>query len=789
MRRDSRRFPTGMMAIRAAALFICLAITSSAQAQTGQLVGTVQGVDGVTLAQAGLRLMGPNLPGGITGTLTDAKGSYVFEKIPVGTYSLKATFVGHHEGLRSDVVISAGRTTEVSLSLAEDPLQLGEIVISASRAAESIIEASASISRVEAADVQRDVVSSSYMGIVKNTKGIDHFQSSILEERVNARGFNSALSYRMLVLVDGRVSSMPSVGLPVNIQVPVADVDIESVEVIVGPGSALYGPDATSGVISMTTKDPRQYPGTQVSLAGGSRSTARGSFRHAGHRQQWAWKVSGAYHRAHDYERIDTYSSADGSVSQTDDPNFDADSMRGQIGLYYDPSADTRLALNIGGSLTNTLGVTSLGRIQAEDMKYNFQHVTYTTPRVYLGVYRSADDFGSTHMLATKAQAMLAGLPKAAAKDRAILSGHSAMWEAEARYRFELPKLHDTQFDIGANVRQFRPETDGLLLNDADRTIRLEQTGVYAQSRTDLTQSLRLVLAARLDDHEVYGSKVSPKAALIYHPRDDMSFRATYNQAYQSPSLGNQDILVRVSDIVAARGNGAGFQFVNLSGGPLPERYVDGIPKLEPEDNTTFEVGLRGVIANRVMVDASGYRSRYRNFISPVTPINDLANGIVVLDEKGNPRPEVTLTYLNFGEQTVTGFDVTANTYLNRHIGARAGLSLMNTGDLKGAGGFDQPFNTPEAIYTLGLSARDQFVAGSTADIALRHVTEFDFVSGVYNGTVSAYTVVDLNAGYILSHGVTARLTVKNLFGNRHREFIGGPRIGRMIVTQLDYSL
>ena len=84
MRRDSRRFPTGMMAIRAAALFICLAITSSAQAQTGQLVGTVQGVDGVTLAQAGLRLMGPNLPGGITGTLTDAKGSYVFEKIPVG---------------------------------------------------------------------------------------------------------------------------------------------------------------------------------------------------------------------------------------------------------------------------------------------------------------------------------------------------------------------------------------------------------------------------------------------------------------------------------------------------------------------------------------------------------------------------------------------------------------------------------------------------------------------------------------------------------------------------------
>ena len=74
MRRDSRSFPTGMMAIRAAALFVCLAITSAAQAQTGKLAGTVQGVEGAALAQAGLRLLGSDLPGGVLHVDADVAG-------------------------------------------------------------------------------------------------------------------------------------------------------------------------------------------------------------------------------------------------------------------------------------------------------------------------------------------------------------------------------------------------------------------------------------------------------------------------------------------------------------------------------------------------------------------------------------------------------------------------------------------------------------------------------------------------------------------------------------------
>jgi outer membrane receptor for ferrienterochelin and colicins len=768
-------------------LTVLTAVPLSAQSSNGRISGTVT-ADGLPLIKANVLLEGSSLPGGRIGTLSEADGTFDFRRLAAGTYDVTATFIGYSRQT-AVAIVNPDATTSVDLQLMADPFELDELVVSASRRAESLLEAPASISRIEAADIQRDAASAAYMGVVKNTKGIDHFQSSILEERVNARGFNSALSYRMLVLIDGRVTTTPSLGLPLNIQVPVTDNDIESVEVIVGPGSALYGPDATSGVISMTTKDPRQYPGTQVSLAGGTRSTVRGSFRHAGYQQKWAWKASGEYQQAHDYELVETYYSADSTASVIDDPDFDADVMRGQFGLYFDPSPDTRLALNVGGSITDALAVNSLGRAQVRDLGYHFEHLSYTTPQLYVGAYHTADDWGSTYMLPTKAQAMLAGLPKEAAVQRARIGGQSSLWEAEARYRFRLMPVLDTEFDVGANFRQFRPETDGRLLDDAARQIRLEQLGIYGQSRTDLSETLRLILAARLDDHETYGTKLSPKVALVYQLHADMAVRATYNQAYQSPSLGNQDILVRVSDLIVARGNGEGFQFANLTGGPLPARFVDGIAKLKPEENTTFELGFRGVLGNRISVDATGYLSRYRHFISPVTPINDLANGIVVLDDDGNPRREVTLTYLNFGKQTVNGLDVTANTYLTPGIGASVGLSLIEAGTLKGSTGFEQPFNTPEAIYTLGLSTRDLVATGVTADLALRHVTEFDFASGVYVGTVPAYSVVDLNLAYDRGHDVGVRLTAKNLLGNRHREFVGGPKIGRMIVTRLDYSL
>lgn len=83
-------------------------------------------------------------------------------------------------------------------------------------------------------------------------------------------------------------------------------------------------------------------------------------------------------------------------------------------------------------------------------------------------------------------------------------------------------------------------------------------------------------------------------------------------------------------------------------------------------------------------------------------------NGIVTLDEEGNPRAgEVTLTFLKFGKRTVWGVEAAVNAYLTEGIVLRGNVNLIDAESLESASGFDQSFNTPEAIVNLGVSATD----------------------------------------------------------------------------------
>lgn len=314
----------------------------------------------------------------------------------------------------------------------------------------------------------------------------------------------------------------------------------------------------------------------------------------------------------------------------------------------------------------------------------------------------------------------------------------------------------------------------------------INQAGFYGHAEADLNEKFRAVLASRADLHEVYGIQLSPKLALIFKPNTQTAVRVTFNRAYRSPSINDQYLLFPVSQVVVARGNGQGFRFGTTPGDLLPPQYQDGIPKLKPEENTTFELGFKGVLLRRIFLDLSGYRSRYRNFISPLTPIGDLRSGIVTLDENGNPRVgKVTLTYLNFGRQTVWGCDAGMKMYTTERLAFKGNVSLIKTGDLKTTGTLKQPFNTPAVVFNLGLSSNDLLTSGTSLDLALRRVSEHDFRSGVHVGTVRAYVVADAHFGYRAKYGVYYKLSVTNLLNNAHREFVDGPEIGRLVVSEI----
>ena len=173
------------------------------------------------------------------------------------------------------------------------------MVSGASRAPERVTEAPAAISSVD----PRALVTASPFGqaplALRNVPGVDLAQSGLTDFNVNARGFNSSLNRRVLVLQDGRDLAIAFLGSQEWNTLTFPTEDYVKMEFVSGPGSALYGANAYSGVLDITTPTAREVVGTKVTLAGGALSgvpdvakggatgdesggSFRGDIRHAG---------------------------------------------------------------------------------------------------------------------------------------------------------------------------------------------------------------------------------------------------------------------------------------------------------------------------------------------------------------------------------------------------------------------------------------------------------------------------------------------------------------------------
>lgn len=753
-----------------------------ARAQMGSIEGRVVAVDtGNHLAGASVEVKGDALERKV-GALSAEDGRFSVGRLPVGAYTVEVSFVGYVRQVVRHVEVVDGKTVALEVEMESAPYELTETVVSASRRRENIIDAPVSISKIDREEAQRNAADNSYSSLLKNVKGVDYTQTGMFAEAFNTRGFNTAYNTRMLTLLDG----MPfSLAAALTTTLPVARDDVQDVEVIVGPGSALYGPNAVAGVINVTSRNPRESQGTSFAASTGSRSILRGRLRHAGVHDRWGWKVAADYQQANDFEVVNTFYNADSTLSVTDEPDLDTDNARGGIGLFYYPDAESSSGFTVGGSRANLIDMLDTGRTQRRGLESIYQQFTHSSRRFYLNVYRRTEEENGSYTLHGYARNRLAGMSPEEARKAAGLPNTTVHWGAESRYTFSLAALRNARFNAGTDFRL--DKTESAIVVGGKET--LQQIGFYGHAEIDLSEKFQLALAARGDFQESYDTQFSPKAALIYKPRSTMALRFTFNRAYRSPNVVHQSLALPLGPNWVARGSGDGFRFGMESGDPLPGEYAGGIPNVKPEENTTFEAGFKGALANAVFLDVSAYTSKYRDFISSLRPIGDRDNGIVILDEEGNLRAgELTYTYMNFGERTVRGVDLGVNYYISDQILLKGNASLIEADALKAAAGFTQSFNTPAAVFNAVLSTSDLLCKETSMDLALRHVVEYDFNAGVHVGTVPAYTVVDLNLGYQMRNGVVYRLTVKNLLDNEHIEFLDAARIGRLVVGELQYS-
>ncbi len=283
-------------------LFLLLA-SYTGKAQTLEITGTVK--DKKTsepLTNAIVTIA--NTFGGFTGE--DGTFKITTENLSP-PFDIVISYLGYIDHKESVTILISPVIDMGEILMTASMLQGDEIVVTGSRVAETVQQSPVTIQKINTLTIRSTASGDFYEGLA-NLKGVDVVTSSLGFRSFNTRGFNSTAPVRVVQFIDGVDNQAPGLNFPVGNLIGATDIDLQSVEIITGPASALYGPNAFQGVISMNTKNPFDFQGLGIQLKGGSRNLMDGQFRYAkaiGKNKRLAFKLSGSYSSVKDFEATD----------------------------------------------------------------------------------------------------------------------------------------------------------------------------------------------------------------------------------------------------------------------------------------------------------------------------------------------------------------------------------------------------------------------------------------------------------------------------------------------------
>ncbi|WP_428654982.1 carboxypeptidase-like regulatory domain-containing protein [Runella sp.] len=228
-------------------------------AQT-KIAGTV--TDATT--SEGLVGVSIQVKGKVIGTISDTKGNFSLTTTTATPFALVVSSVGYET---QEIQVS-GETSSLKISLKEQVMMGQEVVVSASRIEESVLKSPVTVEKMDIRGIRETPSASFYDGLA-GLKGIDMTTQSVLFKSLNMRGFGSTGNPRTVQMIDGMDNSAPGLNFPIDNIVGMPELDVESVEILPGAASALYGPNALNGLILMNSKSPFLYQGLSAAVKTG----------------------------------------------------------------------------------------------------------------------------------------------------------------------------------------------------------------------------------------------------------------------------------------------------------------------------------------------------------------------------------------------------------------------------------------------------------------------------------------------------------------------------------------
>ena len=454
-----------------------------------------------------------------------------------------------------------------------------DVVYAASRKSQAVLDAPNAVTILTEEDIRLSGARS-IPDLLRRVPGMDVMAMSYSDYNVALRGFNRRVANKVLLMIDGRTAYEDFVGGVQWRGLSIDLIDIERIEVVRGPGSAIYGAYAYTGTINIITKRPDALQGSTAQVHVGNGRRLESVYQYGGVKGPVGVRFSIGYDRGDKYElefdpnRVDF-------TTKVEDPDVSLDLLRMDGRAEYRLSPGARLYM--GGGLqsgSNELyGVASQRNQQTDGEKFNvragYESKAFTLRAFYSGTRLSStpqffptslDDLGSTVRF--------------------------DLFSVQPIYRpeFELGGRH--ALVIGGEYRFKYIEWDYLVDQQQE-----DHFALFFQDIWSISDSFSINVSARLDLHPLIGPLGSPRVAFIYKPSPNQALRLSVGTAFRQPTMAETYLELAGTSPVAA----SAIQLV-------------GFRDLDPERIASVDVGYR-YRSDFVDVEAVGYLNRITNLI------------------------------------------------------------------------------------------------------------------------------------------------------------------------------
>lgn len=303
------------------------------------------------------------------GSSTDQNGKFSFSTTEKPPFTLTVTFVGYNT-VEREVTTNADN---LKFELETGAILGQEVVISASRTPERILESPVTIERLGQAQI-KEAAAPSFYDAIQNIKGVEMSTQSLTFRSYNTRGFNANGNTRFNQLIDGMDNQAPGLNFSVGNIVGITELDVDNVELLPGASSALYGAGGISGTLLMTSKDPFKYQGVSFQLKTGvnhvnDNNTSAQEFRQFDMRMAKSWnnkfgaKFAFSFLQAKDWfgtnqSNFDRAANMPKAGTRQSDPNYDGVNVYGdEVSQNMRAVANSVVSAGTSGFVKAALGL------------------------------------------------------------------------------------------------------------------------------------------------------------------------------------------------------------------------------------------------------------------------------------------------------------------------------------------------------------------------------------------------------------------------------------------------